>query len=80
MRWDAPAKVGFAIDSPLEGDGFEPSVLLGRAVPEPSNKAGAPSLIMKGNPYLPLGLMPNSKPDLIRSVKMPSKPVSDEFV
>jgi len=26
-----------------------------------------------------LGLMPNSEPDLIGSVKMPSKPVSDEI-
>ena len=25
-RWDAPPKVRFATDSPLEGDGFEPSV------------------------------------------------------
>jgi len=25
-RWDAPPKVEFATDSPLEGDGFEPSV------------------------------------------------------
>jgi hypothetical protein len=25
-RWDAPPKVRFAIDSPLEGEGFEPSV------------------------------------------------------
>jgi|HubBroStandDraft_3_1064219.scaffolds.fasta_scaffold203647_2 hypothetical protein len=38
-RWDAPPKVRFARDSPLEGDGFEPSVPrvmevdLGRQVP-----------------------------------------------
>jgi hypothetical protein len=25
-RWDAPSKVRFAMDSPLEGSGFEPSV------------------------------------------------------
>ena len=25
-RWDSPRKLGFAPDSPLEGDGFEPSV------------------------------------------------------
>jgi hypothetical protein len=25
-RWDAPPKVRFARDSPLEGNGFEPSV------------------------------------------------------
>jgi hypothetical protein len=31
-RWDAPPKFRFAGDSPLEGDGFEPSVPLGRAV------------------------------------------------
>src|SRR5580692_5723332 len=25
-RWDSPPKIRFAPDSPLEGDGFEPSV------------------------------------------------------
>ena len=29
-RWDSPRKLGFAPDSPLEGDGFEPSVPVAR--------------------------------------------------
>ena|SRR6266404_4078268 len=36
-RWDLPPKIRFAPDSPLEEDGFEPSVPLGREVMERSN-------------------------------------------
>ena len=39
--WDAPPKVRFAPDAPLEGDGFEPSV--------PDGPRGDHSLIFLGN-------------------------------